>query len=460
MLRRRIQREVAVVLILCDLAFSFQQTAIVPAVKDVRQAFGSPREWSAWLVTVYLVVAVVATPAFGRLGDRYGRRRMLSIGLGVFLVGCLGAAAAPNMAVLLLWRAVQGVGGSVYPLTLALGREKLPQGQFRGAVALFAGAFGAGTALGFVCGGALAQYASWRLIFVCGAALVLAALVAVRSVLPERGPRTEGEFDWPGTALLSVAVVAVLVALTLVARHGWTSPAVLTLLVVSVVVTAWWVRVELGHHDPVVDVRAESTGGALRANTSSFALGWALFSSYLLLPQFARATHSSTGYGFAVKAWGVGLLLVPLALGQTTGSVAAVAVARRIGRRVTPVAAQSLVAVGFVILAAASHEFTGFLAGTALLGLGVGLAFQSSSAVATSAVEPDEAAASSADVSAVRRLGGGIGGQVCMLVLASASVGATTHPAAWTFTVSFAVAAGVCLLGAAALDRERRLARR
>ncbi len=162
-------------LLATDAAFAFQQTAIVPAVHDVQKSLGASPEWAAWLVTVYLIVATIATPAMGRLADLHGRRRMLLAGLGVFMIGSLGAAFAPDLGVLLACRAVQGVGGSVYPLTLALARGLLPRERVGRAIALSAGAFGLGTMAGFARGGLLAQYASWRWIFIAGAVLVAAA---------------------------------------------------------------------------------------------------------------------------------------------------------------------------------------------------------------------------------------------------------------------------------------------
>jgi MFS family permease len=126
----------------------------------VEQSLGASREWSAWLITVYLIVATIATPAMGRLADLHGRRRMLLIGLGVFTAGSVGAAFAPDTAMLLACRAIQGVGGSVYPLTLAMARGLFRPARAARVIALSAGAFGFGTAAGFVGGGLLAQYAS------------------------------------------------------------------------------------------------------------------------------------------------------------------------------------------------------------------------------------------------------------------------------------------------------------
>jgi MFS family permease len=141
-------RRLLAVLVLAVVGFAFQQTAIVPAVQTVQASLHGSKEWSAWLVTVYLIVATVATPAMGRLADLYGRRRLLVIGLVVFTLGSVAAAFAPNLPVLICCRAVQGVGGSVYPLCLAIAREQVPRERVTAAVAALTGAFGLGTAVG------------------------------------------------------------------------------------------------------------------------------------------------------------------------------------------------------------------------------------------------------------------------------------------------------------------------
>src|SRR5699024_4566850 len=100
--------------------FAVQQTAIVPAIYDVEASLGASQAWSAWLVTIYLMIATVATPALGRLAELYGERKMLLTGLAIFMVSSIGAALSPNIAVLLIFWAIQGIGGAVYPLALAL----------------------------------------------------------------------------------------------------------------------------------------------------------------------------------------------------------------------------------------------------------------------------------------------------------------------------------------------------
>lgn len=173
----------------------------MPAVYDVQQSLGASSEWATWLITIYLMVATVATPAMGRLGDLHGRRRMLLIGLAVFAIASVGAALSPALAVLIVFRAVQGIGGAVYPLALAIALDNRPRAtddprrlaadrrvrhRHRNRV---------------VGGGWLAQDVSWRAIFGAGAALVVLALVAAVRGVPDTGDRAGGAYDFGGTTV-------------------------------------------------------------------------------------------------------------------------------------------------------------------------------------------------------------------------------------------------------------------
>lgn len=441
-------RRVIAGLLAADVAFAYQQTAIVPAIHDVERSLRATPEWSAWLITVYLIVATIATPAMGRLADLHGRRRMLLIGLGVFTAGSAGAALAPDLAVLLACRAVQGIGGSVYPLTLALARRLLPRRKAGAAVALSAGAFGLGTMAGFAAGGVLAQYASWRWIFVAGAVLVAGGFGSVLALVPASGDRAGGRYDWRGTIALAVAAVSLLTALTLVVPLGWASPVTAVLLALAVAAAVAWGFLETRVPDPLIDVHALLAAPVLRANLATIGLGWGLFGSYLLVPQFALAHPATWHYGLGAGTAAVGLILLPLAIGQTAaGPLAGLA-----SRHVRP---RAVFATGLVLLAAAlgwlSVTRTGLpqtAAALLVLGAGAGAALQSSSNVATQDVSADVAAASAALNSTIRRFAGGVGGQVTTILLASYPVISAGTPRFAAFTLAYLVAAGLCAAGA------------
>lgn len=435
-------------LLVADVAFISQQTAIVPAVQDVEHSLGASPEWSAWLVTAYLIVATIATPALGRLADLHGRRQMLLIGLGVFAAGSAGAALAPDLAVLLACRAVQGIGGSVYPLTLALARRLLPRQQAGTMVALSAGVFGVGTMAGFLGGGLLAQYASWRWIFVAGAVLVAVAFGVVLALVPASKDRASGGYDWRGTTALGVAAIGLLTALTLAVPLGWASPLIAGLLALAGAAAVAWGLLEARVSDPVIDIHALRAPPVLRANLATIALGWALFSSYLLVPRFAVTRPATSHYGLGATTAQVGFILLPLAAGQLVAGPLAGLAGRHFGPRAVFATGLALLAVSQGWLSVVRYSLPQVAAALLLLGLGAGAGLQSSSAVATQDVSEDVAAASSALNSTVRRFAGGIGGQAAVILLASYPVITTGVPRFATYTLADLVAAGLCAVGA------------
>ncbi|HEX3649243.1 MAG TPA: MFS transporter [Pseudonocardiaceae bacterium] len=428
-------------LVVAVVAFAFQQTAVVPAVHDVQQALHGTAEWSSWLVTVYLMVATVATPTMGRLGDLHGRRRVLLAGLAAFAVASIGAACASNLATLLCWRAVQGVGGAVYPLALALARGGVPENRSRMTMSLLAGAFGAGTAIGFVGGGLLSQYVSWRAIFGVGAGLVLLAGWLALRVVPDSGERATGGFDVVGTVELAVAAVALLAGLTLVVPLGWRSPVTIELFVVTVALSAVWVRHERRTIDPLIDIGLLRDRRVAAANLATVGLGWALFGSFLLIPRFGRVDPAHAGYGLALGSALVGLVMLPLAVGQMVAGPLAGLLARRVPAAAVFSGGLVLVAGGLALLAATRTGAPLVAVWALVLGVGAGVALQAGSTVTTEVVSSDVAAVSAAVNSTVRRLAGGVGGQVDTVLLASI--------AGWRgYLVCYALAAGICVVGA------------
>lgn len=434
-------RSLTVALLAADATFAFQQTAIVPAVHDVQVSLNASPEWSAWLITIYLIVATIATPAMGRLADLHGRRRMLLTGLGVFLLGSVGAALAPDTAILLAFRAVQGIGGSVYPLTLA--RRLLPREQAVRVIALSAGSFGLGTLAGFAGGGLLAAAASWRWIFVVGAVLVAIGFCLVAVIVPASGEHAGGTYDWRGTLALAGAAVGSLVALTLVVPLGWASPLTAGLLATAVAAVAAWAWIETRVTHPLIDVHVLRAPPVLRANLASVALGWALFSSYLLVPHFALARPGQAGYGLGVSTAAAGLIMLPLAAGQTISGPAAGWAARRLPARAVFATGLLLMATALGWLSANPGSLPQAAAALGILGLGAGTGLQAASTVATQGVSDDVAAASSALNSTIRRVAGGIGGQVAIILLAGARAGASSGFLA--IAVAYLAAAALCI---------------
>ena len=158
------------VLALAGLAFSLAQTMIVPALGDMKERLGTDEAGIAWTLTGYLLAAAVATPVFGRLGDMFGKRRMLVISLGFFAAGCAVSALGSSLEVVVAGRVLQGVGGGIFPLCFGIIRDEFPRERVPASIGLISAILGIGGGVGLVLGGVLADAFSYHVLFWLGAA--------------------------------------------------------------------------------------------------------------------------------------------------------------------------------------------------------------------------------------------------------------------------------------------------
>ena len=156
------------VLTLAGTAFAFQQTMVFPALPAFQEDFGSSTAWTTWVLTAFLVSAAVTTPILGKLGDQYGKERLLLVSLGLFLLGCVGAAFAWDIWSLIGFRALSGAGGALFPLAFAIIRDEFPPARVGVAIGLLSAVFGVGGGFGIVLSGVIVDHLSWRLLFVLG----------------------------------------------------------------------------------------------------------------------------------------------------------------------------------------------------------------------------------------------------------------------------------------------------
>ncbi len=436
-------RQVLAVLVVADVAFAFQQTAVIPAIPTIERTLGVSAHWSAWLLSGYLMAATVATPLLGRLADTHGKRRMFLAALLVFLAGSVGAALSPGIVSLLAFRALQGVGGAIFPISFSIARDELADERLGPAIGVLTGAFGAGTALGFGLGGVLAALLSWRLVFGAGALAVAAASVLVVAYVPRREPAAAGHTDMVGAAVLGGALVAVLLALTFGFDYGWRTPGPPVLLAAAVALGAVWFRRELRSPSPLVDLRTLRIRSVLLANLATLALGYGLFGAYYLLPHLLENPR----YGFGASVLVSGLYLLPAAVGQLLAGPVAGRVERRQPAKWPFALGMFTSAVALLALAFLHQWPWSVVAAVFALGFGIGFAVSTSSTLVTRDVSERQTGISTALNSTLRRLGGGVGSQLSAGLLVAMAAGGGTGEAA--YVIGFTVAAALCALGGA-----------
>ena len=432
------------ILTLAGTAFSLQQTMVFPALPTFQADLNTTTAWATWVLTGFLVSAAVATPILGRLGDQYGKERMLLVSLGLFLAGCIGAAAAWNIWSLIGFRILSGAGGALFPLSFAIIRDEFPPERVKVAIGLLSAVFGVGGGLGIVLSGVIVDHISWRWLFVLGSIPVAAALALVHRYVPESPVRSPSRVDVPGALLLAGALITLMLSLTEGERWGWGSAPILGLAASSAALFLLWGLVESRTRSPMVDLRMLAHPPVLLTNAATMVSGFALFSCFVLVPTFVQAP-SSRGYGFGASATEAGLYLLPSSLAMLVAGPAAGLLGRRYGSKWPLSGGMLLVSLAAVLLAAAHDEPWHVVAASGALGLGVGLAFAAMVALIAENVDATEMGVATGMNTVVRMIGAVVGGQVGAALLTAQTIGDTSAPAESAFTTTFALSAAAAL---------------
>jgi EmrB/QacA subfamily drug resistance transporter len=422
-----------VALVACTLIPSLSQSILIPALPSLAHLLGVGSDGAAWTVTAYLLTASAGTPLVGRLGDRFGVRRMMLAVIGVFLVGSAVCLVASSLPVMIAGRLLQGAVAGTFPLSVAITRRELPGPTAAKVVGLLSGVVAVGTALGFVLGGLLTDHGGVRAIFWLGLALAVAAGTLAARWVPETPPGPRERIDVPGGLLLVIGVVLPLIGVSRANVIGWTDVQTIGLIVLGAAVLVGWVALELRVRTPLLDVRVLANPTARMTNLATFCIGWAMFGLFVLTPQLASGR-------LGLDATSAGLLLAPGALAMLVAGPVAAAAGRRVGDRV-PLCVGSLIAgVGLICLAMTHTDVAVVTAFVVVTSIGIGVAFPSMPSLAASAASPERVGEAIGFNSLWRGVGSAVGAQISAAIVASDAGG---------FSVAYLIAAGAAVLGSA-----------
>ena len=231
------------------------QSLVVPALPDLQAALHTSQRTVSWIFTAYLLSASVATPVLGRLGDMFGKERMLVVVLAALSAGSLVAALTSSIGVMIAARVLQGVGGAVFPLAFGIIRDEFPRERVPGAIGGISTLLGVGSGLGIVLAGPIVDHLSYHWLFWIPLVMTAIATVAKFLFVPESPVKTPGTVNFLAAGLLSGWLIALLLGVSEGADWGWTSARVVGLFVTAVILFAAWVAVERRARVPLVDVR-------------------------------------------------------------------------------------------------------------------------------------------------------------------------------------------------------------
>lgn len=408
------------------------------------------------MLTAFLLSASVATPIIGRLGDIYGKERLLMIVLLMLALGTLISAVASSLWLLIVGRVIQGAGGGIFPLAFSIIRDELPNERVPGAIGLVSSLLGIGGGAGVVFAGVVTDHLSYHWLFWFPLVAILATAYLTWRFIPESPVKTPAHVNYRAAALMTLGISVVLVAITQTSSWGWGSPKTLGLLAVGIAISAAWVRAELHSREPLVDMRMMAIRGVWTTNAVAFLIGIGMYSSFILLPELVQEP-TSTGYGFGASVTAAGLFLLPSTIAIVVVGQMAGLLERRIGSRGSLIGGTLFALASYVVLVAdRSHEVEIYVA-SGLLGIGIGLSFSAMANLIVQNVRQEQTGVATGMNAVTRTLGGAFGGQLAATLLAG-QLGAGGIPTTTGFTLSFVMCliALVAALGFAFAVPKRR----
>lgn len=429
------------VLALCGIGVALMQTLIVPILPQLPLLVRSTPENASWAITATLLAGAIVTPISGRLGDMFGKRRMLLASLGMMVLGSAVCSISTTLIPLVVGRTLQGAAVGAIPLAIAILRDELPPRRIPGAMATLSATLGVGGSIGLPFAALIAQVGNWHMLFVASMAMGVIGIVLVLRYVPESPHSNPGRFDYLGAIFLSIGLVLLLLPVTKGNTWGWTSPLTVGMFAGAVVVFALWGWYELRLPRPLVNVRLSGRRPVLMTNLASIALGFAMYSNILAFPQLLMAPPE-TGYGLGQTMVFAGLALAPSGLVMMALSPVSARVTSRFGPRVTLAVGATTVGLGYLLAYVLYSEVWHIVVAAMVIGAGVGLAYAAMPALIMAAVPLSESAAANSLNTLMRSVGTSTAAAVIGVVLAAMTtrIGDAVVPALEGFRITFLIA--------------------
>ncbi len=385
---------------------ALDQTIVGPILpRVVGELHGS--DYYTWVVTAYLLTSTVTVPIYGKLSDLFGRRPMLMVGIGLFLVGSALAGLSQTMWQLVLFRGIQGLGaGALFPISLAvIGDLFSPaeRGKYQG---LFGAVFGIAFLVGPGLGGLLTDNFSWHWVFYVNLPIGGIALYIIWRLLPNvRRARATATIDWWGVGTFSAAIVPILIGLTEAQSGNWGDPVVWGLLLVGAVFAAIFVWVEAHVAEPMIPLDLFRLRTFSASMVAIFLAMFGFFSAVVFLPLWFQVVRgdSATASGYSLLPFLFGLILSSVVSGQ---------VVSRTGRYkwlVTGALATAAIGVLLMTQLRADTPYPVLWAWMAVAGIGIGPTMAVFTIIVQNAVPFSKLGAATSDLTLFRQIGGTVG---------------------------------------------------
>ncbi|MEJ1087947.1 MFS transporter [Microbacterium sp. Mu-80] len=449
--RRRLTRTPPPAAIVAVLAFvglcsAFMFTLVVPLQAELPELLNASREDTSWVVTITLLVAAVATPISGRLGDMYGKKRVVIALLLILILGSVIAAISTSIVGVIIGRGLQGATTGVVPLGIAIMRDVLSPERLGTAVALMSATMGVGGAVGMPVAAYLAANADWHWLFWLAAALGVIGALLVAFVVPEDVLLSPGRLDIVGAIGLAIGLTGLLLYVSRGAEWGWVSPVSLAALIGGILVLLLWGWYQLRAKDPLLDLRVAARPAVLFTNVAAICMGFALFASNVTFPQLLELPVE-TGSGLGLDVFSAALVVATSGVVMMVISPLSGFLERTVGPRPLFTVGTAAIVLAYVFVLLWSSEVWHLIVANLLIGVGIGFSFAAMPMIIMRAVPAHETGASNGLNALFRSVGTSTASAVMGGVLASMSVqvDGVAIPTRDAFEFSFwlAIAAGI-----------------
>ena len=451
------------VLVLGVSAYALLQSLVIPALTTIQASMHTTQNTVTWVVTAYLLSASIFTPVMGRVGDILGKEHVMVATLIALSLGSVIAGLATNVTVLIIGRVVQGIGGGVMPLAFGIIRDEFPREKLASAIGTIAAMTAVGGGAGLIVAGPILEHLGLHWLFWIPFFMTTVAAVLTYFLVPESPVRTPGRISISAALLLSAWLVALLVAVSEAPTWGWVATKTLLLGGLGLVLLVAWVVVELRVNDPVVDMKMMRIPAVWTNNLVAFLFGVGMYSVMAFLPEFVQ-TPRAAGYGFSASTVASGLFLIPLTVGMFFVGLYSGRIAARFGSKAAVVVGSAISGGGYLVLALAHAQAWEIYLASALLGVGLGLAFSAMSNLIVRAVPANQTGIASGMNANIRTIGGAVGAGVMSSIVTSKML-TSGAPAESGYSHGFLFLAGCTALAvvaaifipAAAPDHEQHL---
>jgi len=440
---------------------------LTPSLPTIAREFHIGSSQASLILSSYIITGVALSPVVGKLGDIYGKKKMLSIVISIYAVCVSVTGFSPSFTFMVIARAFQGIGLTIFPLGMSLVREQFPRSLVPRAQGFLSAMFGAGFAISLPLGAWVSNNYGWRVTYHSAIPLVVALAVLVVLVLREsKYRRPEAKVDYVGASVLGLSLALIVLGLSEGPSWGWTAASTLLLFAIGAALLLPLAVFELRYRrsggEPILDFRLLRQRNVMVTNIVGAVSGLGMYLALLSLTYLYQDPVAVGGYGKDIL--GTGLSIVPLAIGMLVFAPIAGILVSRIGTRPITAIGAAITGIGFA-LAIPSQSYDSLLGVEFIVGAGIGIVNSGMINLLVLTVDPKDMGLATSMSAVFRNIGSSIGAPLSGSLLATFTasyLGFTVYSRTgfeWSFAiaaVAFAFAGGFILLGREVLGRNAR----